>query len=135
MLLAQGGCHSNLRFFTRGSVIGGESISLRAFAVNGRFLYSPAFVDACFVIPRSPKMPGPSQIRPDIPDFPVDVPTGQTLIGISTQKPAPTAGDHRSRRLGGTVGTIRVLIWWLCVNQGNPPRDEQKSGGGKPKTA
>ena len=33
MLLTPGGCHSNLRFFTRGSVIGGESISLRAFAV------------------------------------------------------------------------------------------------------
>jgi hypothetical protein len=33
VLLAPGGCHSNLRFFTRGSVIGGESISLRAFAV------------------------------------------------------------------------------------------------------
>jgi hypothetical protein len=33
VLLAPGGCHSNLRFLTRGSVIGGESISLRAFAV------------------------------------------------------------------------------------------------------
>jgi hypothetical protein len=33
VLLAPGGCHSNLRCFTRGSVIGGESISLRAFAV------------------------------------------------------------------------------------------------------
>jgi hypothetical protein len=33
VLLAPGGCHSNLRFFTRGPVIGGESISLRAFAV------------------------------------------------------------------------------------------------------
>jgi hypothetical protein len=33
VLLAPGSCHSNLRFFTRGSVIGGESISLRAFAV------------------------------------------------------------------------------------------------------
>lgn len=43
VLLAPGGCHSNLRFFTRGSVIGGESISLRAFAVinqNVRFRYS-----------------------------------------------------------------------------------------------
>ncbi len=33
MLLAPEACHSNLRLFTRGSVIGGESISLRAFAV------------------------------------------------------------------------------------------------------
>ena len=44
MLLAPGGCHSNLRFFTRGSVIGGESISLRAFAVINQtavFLTSP----------------------------------------------------------------------------------------------
>jgi hypothetical protein len=34
------GCHSNLRFFTSGSVIGGESILLRAFAVinQRRFL-------------------------------------------------------------------------------------------------
>ena len=39
MLLPSGGFHSNLRSFTRGSVIGGESISLRAFAV----INQPAF--------------------------------------------------------------------------------------------
>jgi hypothetical protein len=33
VLIAPRGCHSNLRFFTRGSVIGGESISLRASVV------------------------------------------------------------------------------------------------------
>jgi hypothetical protein len=33
VLLTPGGCQSNLRLFTRGSVIGGESISLGASAV------------------------------------------------------------------------------------------------------
>jgi hypothetical protein len=33
VLLAPGGCHSNLRFFTSGSVIGDEWMLLRAFPV------------------------------------------------------------------------------------------------------